>query len=85
MDGNVLAVLAAMLGSLVRYRRRVGHRAIRPAGTTAEAAWMVVPITIVFLMVVLAFRVHDRFGTAGEVDAAVKATSSETSAASRDE
>ena len=68
-----LAVLAVMLRSVIRYRGRAGASPIFRAGPTVEAAWMVVPITIVVLMVVLAFRFHDARGDSSEVDLAVKA------------
>lgn len=80
-----LAVLGAMLGSIVRYRSRSGPNPVFRAGAMVEAAWMVVPITIVILMVVLALRLQDA-GSSGEVDlAATPQLVTETATASRDE
>jgi heme/copper-type cytochrome/quinol oxidase subunit 2 len=80
-----LAVLGAMLGSILRYRGQSGSSPVFHAGAVVEAAWMLVPITIVVLMVVLALRVHDAGGS--ESDLAVtsqRVTDTATATASRD-
>ena len=54
-----LAVLGAMLKSIIRLRRRARFSALFRVNTTVEGAWIVVPLTIVILMVVLAVRLHE--------------------------
>ena len=72
----MLVVLAVMLTAVIRYRSQPRANSIFRAGTAVQAAWMVVPITIVVLIVVLAVRVHDAGGDSSEVDQAVKAAAS---------
>jgi len=47
------AVLAVMLRSVIRYRKQAAASPTFRAGTAVKAAWMVVPITSVVLIVVL--------------------------------